>query len=90
MRKITWYNDFYKGCSQETAGKLKYQIDIHKSGVPQEMVEWCNKNCQHSWGWYFIGFNGRHAQINNCKALVCFDNSKEAIRFKLIYGGNNV
>ena len=33
--------------------QFTYDIDMHTNGINGECIEWCEKNCQYKWGWWF-------------------------------------
>tara|TARA_B100000941_G_C28361064_1_gene477016 strand:- start:253 stop:558 length:306 start_codon:yes stop_codon:yes gene_type:complete len=68
--------------------RFKFDIDMHTNGISGTCIEWCEKNCEHKWGWWFED-DGTISPMNHWehqRAYMSFENEKEAMKFWLSVG----
>ena len=72
--------------------QFAFDIDMHTNGINGECIEWCEKNCEYKWGWWFED-DGRINPVNHWehqRAYMSFEDEKEAMRFWLAVGISNM
>ena len=43
--------DIPEDCGYEK--QFEHNIDMNSNGIMAECIEWCQKNCEGKWGWWF-------------------------------------
>ena len=64
--------------------KFRYDIYLNNNGVPAICIDWCEKNCQGSWGWWFNPHEDYDPMYHNVEAqdaYMSFQYRRDAVRF---------
>ena len=72
--------------------RFKYVIDMNSNGIMAECIDWCQKNCEGKWGWWFepageIENPTNHWEDQN--AYMSFEIKRDATRFWISVGIRN-
>ncbi|HAF76023.1 MAG TPA: hypothetical protein DCG42_01760 [Maribacter sp.] len=72
--------------------RFTFDIDMHSNGINGVCIEWCEKNCLHKWGWWFEATDEPHPTNHweHQRAYMSFEDEKEAMRFWLAIGIQNM
>ena len=78
-----------KNCGYQK--KFKFNIDMNSNGIPGDCIDWCEKNCEYKWGWWFEDDGTVHPTNHweHQRAWMSFANKKEAMRFWVSVGIQN-
>lgn len=64
--------------------KFRYDISLNINGVPAICIDWCKKNCQGKWGWWFDSHDDYDPLWHNYEAqdaYMSFQYKRDAVRF---------
>jgi len=72
--------------------RFEFNIDLNSNGVMGECIDWCEKNCEGRWGWWFdpageIAHPQNHWEDQN--AYMSFERKLDATRFWMSIGIQN-
>lgn len=77
-----------KCVSYDDAKLLPFQVEFKKAGIPLKCVEWCRKNCNQDFGWYFdtsyIVASPHYLGV--AKVTVAFAYENDMFMFQLYWG----
>jgi hypothetical protein len=73
--------------------KFRFNVDMNSNGIIGDCIEWCQKNCEGRWGWWFepageIENPANHWEDQN--AYMSFQKKRDASRFWLAIGVQNM
>jgi len=72
--------------------QFEYNVDMNSNGVMSECIDWCQRNCEGKWGWWFepageIENPNNHWEDQN--AYMSFEIKRDATRFWMSVGIQN-
>ena len=73
--------------------QFKYNIDMNSNGIMAECIEWCQRNCEGKWGWWFEQTDLYDPMRHNWEdqnSYMSFENKLDATRFWLAIGLTNM
>jgi len=73
--------------------KFRYNIDMNSNGIMGECIEWCQRNCEGRWGWWFEQRDLYSTAWHNWEeqnAYMSFQRKRDATRFWLAIGLQNI
>ena len=83
-------NDIPEDCGYMQ--RFEFNIDMNSNGVMGDCIDWCEKNCEGKWGWWFepaglIENPKNHWEDQN--AYMSFERRLDATRFWMSVGIQN-
>ena len=84
-------NDISEDCGYQK--QFEHNVDMNSNGIAGECIEWCQRNCEGRWGWWFepaghIENPRNHWEDQN--SFMSFEKKKDATRFWLAVGFANM
>ena len=73
--------------------KFRFNIDMNSNGIMGDCIEWCQRNCEGRWGWWFDNKEQYNLNWHNWEdqdAYMSFEKKKDATRFWLAVGLKNM
>ena len=72
--------------------RFEYNVDMNSNGIMGECIDWCQRNCEGKWGWWFepageIENPKNHWEHQN--AYMSFERKLDATRFWMSVGIQN-
>jgi hypothetical protein len=64
--------------------RFRYDVAMNNNGVPAICIDWCEKNCQGNWGWWFDPHEDYDLMYHNVEAqdaYMSFQYKRDAVRF---------
>jgi len=83
--------DIPEDCGYEK--QFEHNIDMNANGIMAECIEWCQKNCEGKWGWWFEQTDLYDPMRHNWEdqnSYMSFENKLDATKFWLSIGVNNM
>ena len=78
------------GCGYKQ--QFKYNIDMNSNGIIGECIDWCQRNCEGKWGWWFEPAGELENPKNHWEdqnAFMSFEKKLDATRFWMSVGIQN-
>ena len=73
--------------------QFEHNIDMNSNGIMGDCIEWCQKNCEGKWGWWFEQndlYDPLRHNWEEQSSYMSFERKRDATRFWLAIGVTNM
>jgi hypothetical protein len=73
--------------------QFEHNIDMNSNGIMGDCIEWCQKNCEGKWGWWFEQndlYDPLRHNWEEQSSYMSFEKKLDATRFWLAIGVTNM
>ena len=73
--------------------QFEHNIDMNSNGIKGDCIEWCQKNCEGKWGWWFEQndlYDPLRHNWEEQSSYMSFEKKLDATRFWLAIGVTNM
>ena len=82
-KQYRWQVEYSRGVCTST------NTDWHRVGIPSNVLNWCEENCEKPFGWHFT-IEPDYSLNKIKKAMITFEDKDDAFWFSLRFQLNNI